>query len=305
MRKKGKYNLVSNSLFYFRQSWQIDKVLVLFTIAQIPLLSLLPFVETYLSKYVVQFVTEGEELAKLVGYISGMCLLLLLLRLTSNYLANQLQWRAYGDRFQHMDLYNHQNFTLDYELFESYEVQNISQKALNVTMGDDSSTQQFFAKIVALVSALVSLILNIFLLASFKWWLVVFLFAMCVLLFIVSRSNNRWVHKNKDNWVPLDRKISYVRRKAGDVKFAKDIRVFRMVGWFRSIFDDLLFQRLWWSRKSERRLFGLDLIQAGIRFLRDGLAYGYLLYQVCQKNLSVADFVFYFALIKIEVTPKS
>lgn len=290
---------ISSLAFYWKQSWQVDKVLVLVSIVQIPILSLLPFVETYLSKYVVQFVTEGAEAAKLVWCVSFMCIVLLLLQLLSNYCDCKLQWRVYGSRFKHLDLFNRKITTVDYEVLESYDMQNKTQKALGAILGEDSSTLQFLARIVAFFSSLVTLIINIYILASFNVWLVLFLFVMTVCLFCVNWFNNNWINKHKNDWVPLDRKISYVSRKAGDFECAKDIRIFRMAGWFRSMFEDLLAERLFWSRKKEQRLFGLDLIKAAIGLLRDGVAYGFLLYQVFRGGMSVSDFVLYFSLITL------
>lgn len=296
MKKKF---FISNLVFYWKQSWQVDKILVLVSIAQIPLLSLLPFVETYLSKYVVQFVTEGTDAAKLVYCVSCMCIIWLLLRLLSNYFNCKLQWRAYGNRFKHMELFNRKIVTVDYESLESYDVQNKSQKALGVILGDNSGTQQFFSHIVAFFSSLVTLIINISILISFNFWLVLFLFVMTACLFAVNWVNNLWINKHKDDWVPLDRKIAYVSRKAGDFECAKDIRIFRMAGWFRSMFEDLLSKRLFWSKKTEQRLFGLDFIRAVVSLLRDGVAYGFLLYRVFKGGMSVSDFVLYFSLITL------
>ncbi len=292
-------NFIDNILFYWKQSWQVDKILVLVSIAQIPLLSILPFFETYLSKYIVKFVTEDSDILGLVYCVSSMCIILLMLRLITNYFGCKLQWRAYGNRFKHMDLFNQKIVTLDYESLESYDIQNKSQKALGVILGDNSGTQQFFAHLVALFSSLITLFINVSILISFNYRLVLFLLITTSGLVVINSVNNVWINKHKDDWVPLDRKISYVSRKAGDFEYAKDIRIFHMAGWFQTMFEDLLSKRIYWSKKTEHRLLRVDLIKAVIGLLRDGVAYGSLLYRVFKADMSVSDFVFYFSLVAL------
>lgn len=295
----NKCNFISNIIFYLRKSWQIDKVMIVFGLLQIPILAILPFLDTYLTKYVVQFVTEGAQAIDLIWCVISISLVSLLLRLLSNYINSKLKWGAYANRFKLMDLFNRKIINLDYESLESYEVQNKSQKALNVTLGDDSSAQKFFAYIVAFLSAIIGLIFNIFILASYNVWLVCFLIVMTVLFLVVGRINNIWQHKHKDDWISLDRKISYIHRKMGDFECAKDMRIFRLSSWFKKKFEELLAARIFWSRKTEQHMFGLDILKAFINMLRDGIAYGYLINQVFKGRISITEFVLYFSLITL------
>lgn len=120
---------------------------------------------------------------------------------------------------------------------------------------------------------------------------------MSILNYYVNKRNNYWNHRNKNNWVPIDRKLNYIRKKAGDFEAAKDMRLYGMSAWFSDIFTKLLAERMIWKKKSEMRKFAIDILSALMTFIRDGVAYCFLIYQITKSNISAADFVFYFGLI--------
>ena len=75
------------------------------------------------------------------------------------------------------------------------------------------------------------------------------------------------------------------------------MKLYGVSAWFYKIYMSLLGQRIKWSRKSEIKTGGIDILSAFITLLRDGLAYGLLIYKIAKGNLLASEFVFYFALI--------
>lgn len=63
MKKKTKplYSLWNNIGFILRNSWKIDKTLLLVTVSQAPIIVLLPLLTTVLSKTVVELVTQRPK----------------------------------------------------------------------------------------------------------------------------------------------------------------------------------------------------------------------------------------------------
>lgn len=120
---------------------------------------------------------------------------------------------------------------------------------------------------------------------------------MTIVTYLLSKRNNNWTHKNKDNWVAIDRKINYVRRQAGNFENAKDIRLYNLSVWFEKLFEKYLCDLMKWWKKGEKRGVALDFAVSVMNFIRDGIAYIILIYQVVFHNLSAADFVLFFTLI--------
>lgn len=296
-KSKGLYSLPNNILFLIKKSWQIDKTLLFVTLTQIPVIVLLPLIATYLSKYVVELVTQNASANTLITYVLTISFAMLVLYLINNYVSAKIQWRSFGNRFKYIEIYNQKVVSMDYELLENPIGQDKSQKALNTLYSNNGGTQQIFSQLISIASNVIGLITYSIILLSFNSWIVLILFGMTTITYFLSKANNMWVHKNKDNWVPIDRKMGYVRNKSGDFEIAKDIRLFGMSGWFKNLFENFLLERKFWWKKGEKRGFAVDLIVAIMNFARDGIAYIVLIYGVANKNLSAADFVLYFALI--------
>lgn len=264
---------------------------------QIPIIVLMPLLATYLSKYVVELVTQNASINTLITYVLTISFAILILHLLNNYVNAKIQWRSFGNRFKYIDLYSQKVIDIDYELLEDSEVQDKRQKAINTLYNNDGGTQQIFLQMISIASNIIGLITYSVILLTFNLWIVLLLFSMTLIAYFLNKANNMWIHKNKDSWVPIDRKLGYLKVKSGDFEAAKDIRLFEMSGWFKNLFERFLSERKLWWKEGEKRAAAIDFAVAIMNFLRDVIAYIVLIYHVVNGNLSAADFVLYFALI--------
>lgn len=292
-----KHTLLGNIGFMLKKAWNIDKTLLLITFFQIPLNILLPLISAYLSKHVVALVTQNVNVSVYVVHILFLSITILVLRIINNHIESRLQWRAFGNRFHYLDIYNEKIMTMDYERLEDPEGQINSQKALNAILGDASGTQQIFAQIISILSNIFGLITYSAILIAFNYWIVLLLFIMTIITYLLSKRNNNWMHNNKNNWVAIDRKINYVRRQAGNFENAKDIKLYNLSTWFEKLFEKYLYDIKKWWKKGEKRGFALDFAVSVMNFIRNSIVYIILIYQAVYNSLSAADFVLFFALI--------
>lgn len=78
--------------------------------------------------------------------------------------------------------------TMDYEVLETPDVQNKSQKALNTILGDSGGTQQIFSQIISIASNIIGLITYSVILMSFNLWIVLLLFVMTIITYFFYES---------------------------------------------------------------------------------------------------------------------
>lgn len=301
MNKTGRHrplhSMFGNLAFLLRKSYQLDKSIVFATITHIPVIVLLPLLAAYLSKSVVELVTDASDAGTLTVYVLSISAGLLAMHWLNMYIGAKIQFRAFYNRFLYIGLSIDKVMNTDYDNIESNSGQHKMDKALKAMEGDDTGTQQFFAQLVKCCSNGIGLLTYSAMLNFLSPWVVLLLFGSTAINYAVNRAHNHWVQRNKDNWVPLERKLNYISKKAGDFEAAKDMRIYGMSGWFRQVSKRLLGERLGWSRKSERRGFIVDVLNVTMTVVRDGAAYGFLLYQVTHNGISAAEFVFFFALI--------
>jgi len=300
--KKGKktkplYSLPSNVLFLMRKSWQVDKALFVAILTRIPIVVLLPLLGAYLSKFVVELVSNGSSAGTLITYVLSISVALLSLHLLNNFISAIIAWRAYGNRFLYINMSSNKIMDTDYDNIENPDGQTKMQKATNTLGNDSGGSQQIFSQLVNICANTIGLVTYSTLIIALSPWLVLLLCVMTIANYYVNKAHNYWVHRNKDQWVPIDRQLGYISNKAGDFEVAKDMRLYGMSSWFKDVFARLLADRMHWIKKTEKRGFGMDWLAAMMTFIRDGVAYGVLIYQVTQNEITVAEFVLYFALI--------
>lgn len=291
------YSLPNNIYFMLKKSWQIDKSLLFITIARIPIVVLMPLAATYLSKFVVQLVSEKASVSMLVTYILYLSLTILVLHVINNYVSTKIEWRSFGNRFAYMLLCQEKVMRMDYENIENPDGQTKKQKAERAMWNNGSGTQQIFSQLVNIASNAIGLVSYSAILLTFNPFVVFVLFAFTIVNYFIGKANNKWNHENKDNWVPIDREKSYIEQKAGDFEIAKDIRLYNMASWFENLFEKFFRERMVWWKKGEVRSLFINFVLALMNFLRSGIAYAVLIYQVANGGMSVSDFVLYFALI--------
>jgi ATP-binding cassette, subfamily B, bacterial len=296
-KSKPLYSLPDNIIFLLKKAWQIDKTLFLATITRIPIVVLLPLFTTYLSKYVVELVSDHSSDETLIVYVVCISAAILSLQLLNNFVSTKIDWRSFGNRFVYLNLCSEKIMDTDFDNIENPDVQTKMQKAFNTLNNNNGGTQQIFNQLVNICSNVIGLVMYSALIFILSPWIVVMLCIMTVTNYYINKANNNWTHKNKDNWIPIDRKLNYIHNKAGDFEAAKDIRLYGMCDWFRNIFTRLLGDKLVWNKKSEKRSFTIDFFSAVMFFIRDGIAYGFLIYKITQNGISAADFVLYFALV--------
>lgn len=166
---------------------------------------------------------------------------------------------------------------------------------------------QIVTRIVILcaIMAMCMIILNYLIgLISFAAIIVALNPIIIIVIFITTISNyfllkriTTWNYKNKDKWLDIDRKKWYLEIASRDLTPAKDIRLYNMVGWLRGSFDIVIKQRMSWHRKEETHAFGIETLCAFLSLIREGIAYGLLVYLMYRNNMPAADFVLYFGII--------
>lgn len=151
-KDKPLYSMPSNAVFMLKKAWKIDKIFVIASVMRIPVYVLMPLLTTYLSKYVVELVSEGSSAGKLVTYVLCISAAILLIHLTYNYINIEAEWRANGNRFFFQNLCAYKIMDMDYDNIEDPDNQTKMQKAFNTINNNHVATQRIFDKLVNIFS---------------------------------------------------------------------------------------------------------------------------------------------------------
>ena len=154
-----------------------------------------------------------------------------------------------------------------------------------------------FDQLVGIFSSVFGLITYSVLVFRVIPWGILLLSAAGVADFFVGLRFSKWQRDNRDQWAEYDRRLNYLNNKAGDYRAAKDVRLFGLGSWLETLYGDYFRSRVYWYRREENHRLVIQWEGLLLAFVRDGLIYGMLIYQLFARQMEVSDFIFYFTII--------
>ncbi len=295
---KARYSVLNNTIFLLAEMVRVHPLLVFFILLQIALSVLNPLFTIYLPKLAVDLLTSGTQAGQIIRSMLGFGLILAIC-MALRQCADTGKYMMLNNMRQHFRIkLFYQSLRCDYAKIESAEGQTAYERAvLALTYGDGSGTTRLIGAMIEAVAGVLCFILYSGILSSLNIWVVLFLLALSLISFFSVRSAQRYQDGLKDEEARLHKKLNYVEWTAKDVKFGKDIRLYGMADWFITLQNGILSALSTLTGKIKNRFFLAGVINAGILFFRDGVAYAYLIWAVAGGRISVGNFVFYFGAI--------
>ncbi|MCL2221967.1 MAG: ABC transporter ATP-binding protein/permease [Oscillospiraceae bacterium] len=260
--------------------------------------ALVPFAGIFLPMIALSLLVDGAFMAQIVLYIGGYTLLLVLLHFLNDFSNRAWRFRINDISFgSGMDLRS-KNLGCDYSYLEDPKSQNLYTLILqNLSNTRENCYIQVALFGFRLITGVLGFILFSFVLTGLNIWVVLLLTTTAIANYLVSRWANRYEHKNKDNWSPIEKKIAYIIKVTGNYDYGKDLRLYNMKPWFMSIAEGLFKARSDWDNKVQSRFFVSKAVGALTVLVRDGAAYAFLIYMVVQGSVGIAEFILYFGAI--------
>lgn len=297
-KSRPHYSVPCNILFLARDMAARFPLLIVFLLLEMVLSVVSPIIGLYIPKLAIDLVTRAAPVAQVFYSLGGIGLAMALAMALSG-MAGQGKYMMYNNmrRYYHYKLFM-QSLDCDYAHIETPEGQTRYSRAVGtIRGGDGSGTSRLTVAALDILIAAASFLIYSGILSTLNILVVVVLVLLsCVNYYAVSHAQN-YEHRHKDAAATLDRQMNYVQHTANDSRWGKDIRLYGMSGWILAMRDGLLRQYTALNHKIRQRYFAAGAVNAFTLFLRDGLAYGYLIWAVSTDAITVGNFVLYFGAI--------
>ncbi len=297
-KNKPKYGSLSNILFTIRNIIRIDKVLLVSMCALVFCTVAQPIVTVYMPKFIVQFFEEGRG-------VNDFLLLVVVFGAVS-LIIGQIKSFADGYFPRMKSLYRSMrlgvemcmaSMNVDYKYLSSELGQLENEKAQHAISNPSTGVEQIVVRIVECSANLLGAIVYIFILSSLNPLVILGLVVCGAVSFLTGNLVNKYRLKHKDTISKIDQKTYYSITISKDRAYAKDIRMYGMYEWLSSLMQNYVGQMLTWNKKISLRIFFSEAVDGLIAFLRDGLAYLYLISLVLAGSIPVSEFLLYISAI--------
>lgn len=296
-KNEPKYSVFQNIVYLTKNLWAWDKPLFLLCALQIPAQVIIPLLEIYLPKVLVDSVTNNVTISQLMINISMPIVSIIVLTILLKSLSGKTNMKKMSYRLKYLLLLTDKVLDTDFENIDGPEGQKRFTKAGMAVNSNSSATEAIINTSIELFSNIIGFILFGSIIFTIHPLILLFIITSSLINYFVGNYVNKFEHKNKDNLAPIEKKLRYIREKAGDFKSAKDLRLYNMSHWFKDMYNIFLNKRLYFQKKNIYKRYLANIIDGILLFLRDGITYGYLIYSVIYRNMEIGDFVLYFGAV--------
>ena len=292
-----RYGTCSNVCYLLKETMKCYPFLLVLCFFSIVIGIVIPVITTFLPKIVIEQITTGVELKDI----------LLVTIIGTGVLALCAGGKVFFEKvlfFQKLRMNTHytelvatKGMTADYSHQESERFRKLHTESAGACNSNYSPMTQVYDVGVGLCTSALGFALYFGILARLSVVLVVFLIGVTICSFMLNHRAIRFTEKHRDEKVRYQQRTDYLASVSGDIKSAKDIRLYHMNGWLSDMYRKNVEGLNGWYRRYTKTVFGVAVGDAGLSLVREVAAYVYLLYMVISKDMGVADFVLYFGVI--------
>ncbi len=297
-KQKPKYNLVQCTGFMAALAWKNKKSTLFLCIA----LAVLPMAQSLLKLLFAPMILNRVEI-----HASLRSLLLTILFFTLGLFLLQVLFDAITNiaHYNYMDLrvllrrqVQEKLSRTSYPRTEDPDFRKHTESVYYSLKKNSSSTQKIWTSLSDLGKNLLGFLLYLLLLSSLNPMITCVTIITAILSWIVSSRVSRWYYAHKAEEAELVKRMEYVRRSSIKRQLAKDVRIFGMASWLNAFFRSAEDAFHAFVARRERRFFLINLTDAFLVLLRNGIAYAYLIHLTLAQGLPASVFLLYFSSVE-------
>ncbi len=292
-----RYGTVSNLLYIVKETMKCYSFLFVLCVVSVVIGLMIPVITTFLPKIVIEKITTGVELKDILLVTVIGTGLLAVCAGGKVFIEKLLYFQKFRMNTHYTELVATKGMTADYCHQETERFRKLHTESTGACNGNYSPMTQVYDVGIGLCTSALGFVLYFGILARLSVGLVLFLVAVTVCSCVLNHKAIRWMERHRDEKVRYQQRTDYLTRVSGDIKSAKDIRLYRMNQWLSDVYRKNVEGLNGWYRRYTKTIFGVAAGDAGLSLVRETAAYVYLLYCVIAQDMSVADFVLYFGVV--------
>lgn len=293
-----KYHILQNigyMISFYKKEIPIFLWMCLF---EILLGSMIPYLEIYLPKLVVELVTKRYTMQQAIRSMAFFGLFFVTVKAVKGGCEQGKYFLYNGKRNDIAAMLFLKSLRIPFSNTEEGNVNNLYWKALHsIDGGDYSAMYRFSYDTVNILINLICFFLYSTVLGYLSFWVMILLLVLSLIQYALCISEVRYMERYRDRYAQFYKKRSYLHSVMGKEEAAKDIRIFPMKQWLNYHNDVLISLK----RGIDKEKMTREKIywQAGslLALGRDLFAYIYLIRQAQAGIIDAGEFVLYFGAI--------
>ncbi|WP_455718393.1 ABC transporter ATP-binding protein, partial [Anaerosporobacter sp.] len=297
------YTLLKNAKYALADMKIIGYRYYIYLLLDILIQIIIPFLLILIPAQVVRLLQDKIVLEKLLIHILVWIGGILILNLVRTFVHQQIDnmvfvltevqyWRKLKDKV----------LSCDFKKLESNEEQERLHEVRSSLvdgdgMGNYSGIRGFYLYGSSLIVNMVGFLLYACLAGRVHPLLLVILFLTSVINCFAKSKAIRYQFKHIPYFWDNNRRFWYLKRESINTEKAKDIRMYHMYDWFEDELETNTKEATAVYNHIQKRHCYSDVAVKVTSLIRDGFAYGFLVYQLMQGSMEVAEFLLYIGVV--------
>jgi len=283
--------------FFIKQGWKYDKRYIMWNILSQLVNAPLPFFSAVLPKLIIDELTTQKRIMFLIIYVTVFTGYVLTARIFSSYFqrdgfTRRCQVAAEFDNDLHRQLYE-----CDFENLESCHFLEMQEKAKKFLYCNWHGFGYLLDCTLNIGGYIIGLAGVIAIIAMLDVWIVILFVLFSLLGAYIDKIIKKKVKKMEDTLIFDQRGWSYYSSLFEKAEYGKEFRIYQVGEWLLNK-EREFFTRANSTLKKQNKYFMIsDHFNALFTFVQQAVAYGYLIYCVITKDMSLGSFTMYISAI--------
>ena len=294
-KKKPKYNEFQTVGWMISLAWKKDRS-VLWVALLIPMIAVaLNLAQLFVAPAILGKVETAAPLEELLGTILFFTAALFLLLGLQAFVRDRFDIGPTEVRTVIMRLQDQKSAVTSYPNRLSTKFNEAESLSFRASNSNWAATEHIWKTLSGILENVAGFVIYLALLSNLEPVLLLVVLATSAAGFFISRWTSEWSNRHKEEREKLNNEINYVNRTAKNLKLAKDIRIFGLADWLIELYDKAMALGDSFLIRKAKVLFWGNLADVAFAFVRNGIAYFYLIRMTLEGGLSAAEFLLYFS----------
>ena len=295
---KPKYNMAQNSWFMIKLAWTSGekKVIVLSLLSALFAVAL-NLINLYVSPTILSVVERQASVTELIVTIVVFVAALMLVSAASSYVNTNTLYGRISVRCEIINLLNRKMATTSYQNISDERFKTLKIKVQETIGSNRAATEAVWTTLTDLTTNIVGFAFYVVLMSSIQPLLLLAILATTVVSYFVSNRLSEWGYKHREEESEYSTQIYYLDRQSSNLTVAKDIRIFGLRSWLDDLYAKSMAAYTAFKRKEQGVYIWASVTDLVLTFLRNAIAYAYLIGLVIGNGLSVSEFLLFFGAV--------
>lgn len=292
--EKPKYSLWQSICFMLDYAWRVQKKAIFLCLGFALLGLVINLVQLFLAPSILLKVEQAAPLPSLAGTIGIFTLVLIFLFGLREYTSKNQMFVQIQVRTTILNDLNEKALTTSYPNVNDPKLHELQKRACESGFSNSAPLEHIWTTLSDLLLNLSGFGVYLAMLSGLDPVLLVVVVVTSVISFFANQHRLTWQYQHMGEVDKAFNQARYFQKTMESPATAKDIRIFGLVPWLQQLrqkafdlFDDFIVRR-------DSRLLFTTALDLAMTFLRNGIAYYYLIRLLFSTGMPVSQFLLYF-----------